>query len=221
VTKDIISLRLYRASKKQEKENGGKTMNKMIGRSLLIMIFCAIMLLLVSSIVSAEDTVYKAVYFNTGTISSKGDSEKIGSSFAFSVERALEINEGFELGYGSGFQLSGDFGGDDFYSNTCNCVPIYVLLNYYPLSIEGLPYLTGHIGYNFLLYDVNDMRGTLKGLYYAVGAGIRIPRYPSIRAEILYMVNNGSGTIEDIWMESVKNTNVSLSRISLGIGLGF
>jgi len=197
-------------------------MDKKIGRSLAIIVFSAIMLLLIGSMALAEDTVYKGVYFNGGTLSLSGaesGSKSVGNSFAFAVERALEINESFELGYGGGLQLSGDIEGDPF--NGCKCIPLYLLLNYYPLSVEGVPYLTGQVGYNFMLYDVNEKEGTLRGLYYAVGAGIRIPRYPSIRVEILYTVNNGSGNVKYYFLPNEEKLTASLSRISLAIGLGF
>jgi len=198
-------------------------MKKIIGRSLSIMVFCLILLFITGSMALAEDKIYKVRYFNGGTLSiseSEGDSEKkVGSSIAFSYERALEINESFELGYGASFQFSGDFEGDIL--SKSHCLPLYILLNYYPLSIEGLPYLTGHLGYNFMFYDVDDNKGTLKGLYFAAGAGIRIPKYPSIRAELLYIVNNGSGDVEHWYSSSLEKVDASLARISLSVGLGY
>ncbi|HBR30138.1 MAG TPA: hypothetical protein DD789_11970 [Firmicutes bacterium] len=195
-------------------------MKKLIERFLTIMVICLIMMLVVSSIALAEDNIYKIGYLlaSDASVTKSGSESKprMGPSFAFSIERALEINEDFEMGFGTGLLLSGEFEDSD---DKIMCVPIYLLLNYYPLSIEGLPYLTGHFGYNFLSYDDGNSTN-LHGLYYAIGAGIRIVKYPSIRAEVLYRANNGSGT-EDSYWGSGQEVKASLSRISLNLGLGF
>lgn len=197
-------------------------MKKLIERFLTIMVICLIMLLLGGSIALAEDTILKIGYLLASDVSvSKAGSNaemSMEPSFGFALERALEINESFELGYGGGYQLSGEFG--DYFYNNVHCFPLYLLLNYYPLSIEGLPYLTGHFGYNYMSYNSHD-DASLHGVYYAVGAGIRIVKYPSIRAELLFTGNKGSGIVEDFWDDTKEEIEVSLSRISVNLGLGF
>ncbi|NLW55905.1 MAG: hypothetical protein GX050_04700 [Firmicutes bacterium] len=200
-------------------------MRKTSKRLVLLIVCCSILLFLASGVAVAEEVIYKGGYLHSGTFSvsdSAGESEKmVGSTYFFSCERTLEINESFELGYAGGFQMGGSIEDEEgYYTGSAHCIPVYVLLNYYPLSIEGLPYLTGHLGYNFVLYDVDDYEGTLRGLYYALGAGLRIPRYPSVRVEVLYMVNKGSGEVEKGWSATEK-LDFAQSRITLAIGLGY
>ena len=177
-------------------------MGKLSRRFVLPVVCCAILLFFASSVALAEEYIYKGGYLNGGTLSvsnSEGTSKlTVGSTFFVSCERALEINESFELGYAAGFQMSGQSEGGLFLSRN-QCIPVYLLLNYYPLSIEGLPYLTGHLGYNFMMYDVDDYKGNLHGLYYALGAGLRVTGYPSIRVELLYMGNTGSGKVKNFF----------------------
>ncbi|MBA2132605.1 hypothetical protein [Capillibacterium thermochitinicola] len=204
-------------------------MKKAIRQSLKIMVFCLSILLLSSSTALAEDNIFKVGYLAAGkvTTAASGSEAKfdLGGSVAFWFERALEINEDFELGYGVALQLSGEFEEDDdyysFHEKESICFPFFLLLNYYPLTIEGLPYLTGHFGYNLMLYDDGDNNANLHGLYYALGAGIRLPGYPNVRAEVLYTANSGSGTVVDVWDDTSEKVKVSLSRICLNVGFGF
>lgn len=199
-------------------------MGKLSRRFVLPLVCSAILLLSASGVARAEELIYKGGYFNGGTLSvsnSDGTSKKtVGSTFFLSCERALEINESFELGYAAGFQMSGQSEGGLFLSRN-QCIPVYLLLNYYPLSIEGTPYFTGHLGYNFMMYDVDDYDGYLHGLYYAFGAGLRVSGYPSIRVELLYIVNTGSGEVENFWDDRVDKIKVTQSRLSLALGFGF
>ncbi len=147
-------------------------------------------------------------------------SPNVKSGVSLSIEYAYLLNEMFELGAGVTYQLPRSlkkpYNGEDF-----NFIPIYSLAKInYSFNDDISSYLVGQLGYNF--FDGNDKykddgdggKVSLKGgIYYGIGVGVVFQK--KYQAELLYSMNNGEVSIENI------DLDVEYSKIGLSFGYKF
>ena len=122
------------------------------------------------------------------------------------AEAAMPLSETFLAGLGLRYQFPRELDVDD--SDDFGFIPVYALFQLnFPIEGNLVPYIVGHIGYNFFIYNADNLEDYLSslagedvtvdsegGLYWGIGGGVYITENVSIQA--LYNINYGVLTAE-------------------------
>ena len=142
--------------------------------------------------------------------------EDVDTGVSLSGELFANVAKNFDIGGGITVQIprsQKDFEGDFYF------IPLYGALRVRFDTENVTPYFIGQIGYNFFDGDSNykgygmyeaDLDG---GLYWGLGGGIIFNKHFMI--ELLYSVNNGTGTILGYEFD------IEYSKVTLNIGYNF
>lgn len=130
------------------------------------------------------------------------EDEDVNIGVFLGAEGAMALSETFYAGLGLRYQLPRELDVDD--SDDFSFIPIYVLLQLnFPMEGNIVPYIVGHIGYNFFISDPENLEDAISadagqevtfdtegGLYWGIGGGVYITENVSIQA--LYNINYGT-----------------------------
>ena len=142
--------------------------------------------------------------------------EDVDTGVSLSGELFANVAKNFDIGGGITVQIprsQKDFEGDFYF------IPLYGAMRVRFDTENVTPYFIGQIGYNFFDGDSNykgygmyeaDLDG---GLYWGLGGGVIFNKHFLI--ELLYSVNNGTGTILGYEFD------IEYSKVTLNIGYNF
>lgn len=198
-------------------------------KKISTLLIALLLIILIPTLVSAEDQFYTIGKLFWGEVRSSSDQpegnyEISQQGILFAYDLVMEITENWEMGFGVGFEGSfyGSFS-DDIELST---FPIYVLGSFYPFSTEEIFYLTARLGLGIARYADNrdkyyysdDRR--LFGIYYALGAGCRFLTYPRIKLEALISANHYSVSYSGNNYSESLNYDAKIFYPKLGVTLG-
>ena len=160
--------------------------------------------------------------FGNITVEADGDDEDedVNIGVFFGAEGAMALSETFYAGLGLRYHLPREVDADDGVG--FNFIPIYALFQLnFPMEGAIVPYIVGHIGYNFFIVDEDDVEDewgvsgidSEGGLYWGIGGGVYITENVSIQA--LYNVNYGELSKDDYTID------VSYSKLTLAAAYTF
>jgi len=141
--------------------------------------------------------------------------EDVNVGLFLGAEGAMALSETFYAGLGLRYHLPREVDADT--DIEFNFIPIYALFQLnFPMDGAIVPYIVGHIGYNFFIVDADDFAPDIEsegGLYWGIGGGVYITENVSIQA--LYNVNYGELSKDDITID------VSYSKLTLAAAYTF